>query len=782
MAEFKMNSSAAAFDILSTKLYSRPAEAIVRELLCNGLDAMVESGTDESMKVGFFKEGEDTFWFCRDYGNGLNPVEIEKIYTVFFASTKGYDNEQIGSFGLGSKSPFSLVNKYYVESIINEGSINKKYVYKMEKIDGLPNCNLESEEETFEFTGLKIYFEVNDYKILEDMRNAISTVRKNLSKYVVYETYEGGQRRDDDLLERDFEEYKSTYQNKYELYDFSKIVRNGYYMGFSFINVAINLGGYTYMLESSDMNFLKKSSVPGNHVHFLDSVKRRFNIIPELNFNKSEISLTPSRESVHFDDKTIDGIVKKLSEFAINLKRYVLDSNNASHIVALYKLFKDYGFSNVICDELEYRKNQAKSLLLGTVVLKGQNIPNSKIRHFSTISVDSIGTIFGESDELTKVIIATPGEKKIINNHILNVIYKRDNGTYVGMCQDYIRDKLSNLSPERELLIVCFNEEKKAKIYKSFSKDVDHITFDAFIENRTKRGDVKRKALPMEEAFFKEDCFTIEKLPNYYNNLSNKNTWADKDGTYTNKYVIMTNEIKRTYQYKDIAIFFTKIKELNGNTDIYKSLMNELNRYFENSCVRILKNVAQYNKMIANGYKSFSSAINNFINDEAVKKFFGILTRKYYSHYYKKLIGEHMFQYVDMSTSLLKTIGIEKDSLMYALVDLGNVEYENEDIKNIIEKGDFFVSLSNGIVTESHALRSELSETVDLYGSSGIFSEKDRMFISTIINGVTSESRYNNYKRLVDILNLFRDTINNYKVGPRFFNVIEKIDSLCSVA
>ena len=52
MAEFKMNVTGTAFDILSSKLYKQPYHAIVRELALNGIDAHRVAGYDGAVQVG----------------------------------------------------------------------------------------------------------------------------------------------------------------------------------------------------------------------------------------------------------------------------------------------------------------------------------------------------------------------------------------------------------------------------------------------------------------------------------------------------------------------------------------------------------------------------------------------------------------------------------------------------------------------------------------------------------------------------------------------------------
>ena len=109
---FSIKASPIAFDILSSKLYSNPVLAVVRELLTNAYDSQVAAGNADKEIDVIFPTALDTEFSIRDYGTGLSKEDVMTLYTTFFDSTKSNSNDFTGGFGLGSKTPFSYTSSF----------------------------------------------------------------------------------------------------------------------------------------------------------------------------------------------------------------------------------------------------------------------------------------------------------------------------------------------------------------------------------------------------------------------------------------------------------------------------------------------------------------------------------------------------------------------------------------------------------------------------------------------------------------------------------------------
>lgn len=99
--------------VLSSGLYSNPKLAVVREVLCNAWDAHIASGRTDKPVVVTVSEDMLTI---RDFGPGISREKIREVYLVYGNSTKRNDGNQTGGFGLGSKAPWAYSDHFEVQS------------------------------------------------------------------------------------------------------------------------------------------------------------------------------------------------------------------------------------------------------------------------------------------------------------------------------------------------------------------------------------------------------------------------------------------------------------------------------------------------------------------------------------------------------------------------------------------------------------------------------------------------------------------------------------------
>jgi len=175
--KFSIQASSKAFTILSSSLYSDKYTAIVRELSTNASDAQVAAGRgDVPIKV-MLPNYIDNNFSVEDCGTGIDPEEFEKIYTTYFYSTKTQTNDQVGCFGLGSKSPFAYTDQFTVENRWNGVS----YFYSCFKNElGEPSVALLGKTPT-DKTGLKVQFHVKS----GDMNSFVYAAQKILQWFTV---------------------------------------------------------------------------------------------------------------------------------------------------------------------------------------------------------------------------------------------------------------------------------------------------------------------------------------------------------------------------------------------------------------------------------------------------------------------------------------------------------------------------------------------------------------------------------------------------------------------
>jgi len=99
----------------------------------------------------------------RDYGTGMSADQMENVYARLYASTKRGSNNEVGGWGLGSKSPFAyLINDNgagsYTVTSYHEG-VMRTYVLSLAN-DGTPVMRKLVEAPTTERSGMDVSFPV----------------------------------------------------------------------------------------------------------------------------------------------------------------------------------------------------------------------------------------------------------------------------------------------------------------------------------------------------------------------------------------------------------------------------------------------------------------------------------------------------------------------------------------------------------------------------------------------------------------------------------------------
>lgn len=110
------------FNILRSSLYTNPIKSVVREIISNAVDAHSNANIKEPIEITC--PGE--YFVVKDFGGGISPERMKAVFSVYGASTKREDNSQIGGFGIGAKSPFSVCDQYLIITHYN----GMRYTYQ----------------------------------------------------------------------------------------------------------------------------------------------------------------------------------------------------------------------------------------------------------------------------------------------------------------------------------------------------------------------------------------------------------------------------------------------------------------------------------------------------------------------------------------------------------------------------------------------------------------------------------------------------------------------------
>jgi hypothetical protein len=110
--EMTIAASGKAFHTLISGLYSNKIQSIVRESCANAWDAHVAAGTTDQPFIVHSPNRWEPWYSVRDFGVSMSHEFVIELYSTLFRSTKEDTNDMVGSFGLGSKAPFSYTNEF----------------------------------------------------------------------------------------------------------------------------------------------------------------------------------------------------------------------------------------------------------------------------------------------------------------------------------------------------------------------------------------------------------------------------------------------------------------------------------------------------------------------------------------------------------------------------------------------------------------------------------------------------------------------------------------------
>jgi hypothetical protein len=284
------NASSMVFQLFTKNVYSNPIGTVVREITSNCFDSHVEAKVNKPIIIRKFTDAQANTEYISfvDFGMGISPDRIANIYGVYFESTKRVDNEQIGGFGLGSKTPMAYKrssgagegeydNSFYVITVFDK----IKYFYLVYEGSESPMITLLHEEETTEGNGTEIRIPV----LAKDVQQFSKEMVRQLYYFenIVFEGFDK-EWKYGDILTNDYQIVRGK----------SFLFRGGDYSDYAHIclgRVAYPIDYQTLGLSDSD-----------------------YRLPIALKLEIGEINVVVSRESVDYSESTIKMLKKKLIE------------------------------------------------------------------------------------------------------------------------------------------------------------------------------------------------------------------------------------------------------------------------------------------------------------------------------------------------------------------------------------------------------------------------------------------------------------------------------------
>lgn len=151
-----------------SNMYTNAPLAVLREYACNARDSHIASGQARPIEVTLPSNLQPTL-LIQDYGLGLSRDEIADVFGTYGKSTKRESNDQVGAFGIGSKSAFTMGHQFVVTGV-KDGQ--KTVALFALNEDNVGTCSIIKEVATSEPNGVLISLAVED---VEAMRETAET-------------------------------------------------------------------------------------------------------------------------------------------------------------------------------------------------------------------------------------------------------------------------------------------------------------------------------------------------------------------------------------------------------------------------------------------------------------------------------------------------------------------------------------------------------------------------------------------------------------------------------
>lgn len=494
---FSKEASSKLYQMMSNYLYSDKEYAVVSELAANAIDAHAMMGKETTPINIQLPTRLDSSFVVRDFGPGLSEGDVYRFLTSYGESSKGGSNDQIGFWGIGSKSPAAVSDSW---SIISYHAGKKIHFEVFITESGVPTLKKIFETETDE-SGLEVIVPVD----LTGHDRWISAAKKAFKYYAVKPTFN-----------REVIFDKTEYSNRGDGWALHKSgVGHAGRLLVTMREYSIDYGKMYQVLQ--ERNSLARDL-------FEHSFSRSF----DLMFNIGEIDLSISREQIQYNEKTINAIVAKMEKVSTDFTEIVkskLDktTNHIEYRKVIYDFHSDgvprqfllnivggkYNIKNIPADVTELRV--PVSSFEGMVAVFGTTSKHvkSNFNCWSSSAIRAYESYSYNTKETTREVslrIETIDRVFIVVRDVNDAMARCK---YLDLLQKNINDK------NQKYIYLCVNENP-------FGADVPSILASSLA--KAPREQVKRAKENMSEYYVLEGARFLKIQNKVLNDFRNKGT------------------------------------------------------------------------------------------------------------------------------------------------------------------------------------------------------------------------------------------------------------------
>lgn len=850
-------------DTIQISQYSKPEESTVRELTSNAVDSQKEKEKAIEILTGAatadkyyitrtgnkyndsnwnpsyynldcldktknyvelrYKEGSEGVGYCDsfhviDYGVGLGDKRLQGIFEIGFSSKRNSVN-QLGGFGFGAKVALSLRNDYYSMITVH----NKRkfkfncYSYKIDKLIGKLNTVTGKENNYILFyegtdKEEKIYYEdtdeLNSTEIIVPCKKHhrtkfISAVRNQLLYFdnvKFYVVNEEGREREENFRAKVLYNSKNIIIS--DNYQFSKphviVVKDeDSEVGVSYGYVAFN------ELELEDLNGNIGLKCPIKSV-VVDEETGAETILQD------GISVTPSRESIIWDDNTREFIKKRfqnvVEEATVLIQKELVEKDILLWLEKANSVLGSsfgYGGNNILnrmkavidvsaispkftLDEsIEF--GNPGSFFWGTTTRlntkrydykKGKDIiEREEVSHWSSFTPSRVYLQTGETSPAKDFYLAhTLGANfvtiKVENDEKLKELYTNSEKTP----KIWTDKKLQTYFDKRDKIISFIKKSKNCKVYEDVVVPADwQAKFDKAETEDTTAAQIKALS-PAELRKLAEKTIMFHPAWDDYRSDNKQFSWVKAEPVAKD---FIVDEAEVVYGFgkdEEKILFLSYILQEGLSTEQSVDKAYQVSNYTEDfKLVRIAENNKKYAKShiyIDKYFKNLTDKNELVMSDKLVKwntariihnnlekiKFFNNYGRfnKELAEYYKELLDYSLAYYKDWTEN-------------YAKNKLG---CKQELFDDLIAQSDNIMAMQ--LFVREHAKDKEAitNKSIELFGSDAI---TDGLAIETSI--------YDKLQMLLDYSSIIGDLFNhlvcltttNFNISAETENLINEI-------
>lgn len=277
-----------------TNLYQDKNLAVLREYSTNAADSHVAAGTDRPIEVNLPSDLNPTL-VIRDHGVGLSERELTEVYARYGTSTKRDTNTQVGAFGLGCKSAFTL-GEQFVVTAVKDG---RKTVALFAVNDtGVGTMNVVARGDTDETNGVLVSIGIGD------------VARMNAKAAEFFSVWQPGSVLVDDSAP------DSVYADGIPLADDLYIKRNE-----GLGEARVVMGNVSYPVSSAVMRTAAAGNGDASEDLFWRLTQGQSTLF--ITAPIGSVDITPSREGLRDTDKTVSFIAAALLRSGTKITEYI---------------------------------------------------------------------------------------------------------------------------------------------------------------------------------------------------------------------------------------------------------------------------------------------------------------------------------------------------------------------------------------------------------------------------------------------------------------------------